>query len=82
LALPRYLTGCCTPFHSDRSKIMSNLPPTPLGTSKNYMIAIGVALLLGAAEYFAIWRHDEHAKAVAAAAATSSQKAPVATTQP
>ena len=55
---------------------MSNLPPTPLGTSKNYLIAMGVALLLGAFEYLGIWRHEQHAKAVAAAAAAAAAAKP------
>lgn len=54
---------------------MSNLPPSPLGTSKNYLIAIGVALLLGGFEFFGIWRHEERAKAEAAAAATAAATA-------
>ncbi|PYF10684.1 hypothetical protein C8J30_104163 [Rhodobacter viridis] len=61
---------------------MSNLPPTPLGTSKNYLIAMGVALLLGGFEYLGIWRHEERAKALAAAAAASAaaKPAPAAST--
>ena len=54
---------------------MSNLPPSPPGTSKNYLIAIGVALWLGGFEFFGIWRHGERAKAEAAAAATAAATA-------
>ena len=63
---------------------MSNLPPSPLGTSKNYLIAIGVALLLGGFEFFGIWRHEERAKAeaAAAAAAAATAKPAPATTAP
>ncbi|WP_444452405.1 hypothetical protein ACTTAI_15455 [Rhodobacter capsulatus] len=61
---------------------MSNLPPTPLGTSKNYLIAMGIALLLGGFEFLGIWRHEERAKAqaAAAAAAAAAKPAPAAST--
>lgn len=61
---------------------MSNLPPSPLGASKNYLIAIGIALALGGFEFFGIWRHEERAKAqaaAAAAAAATAKPAPAAT---
>lgn len=54
---------------------MSNLPPSPLGASKNYLIAIGIALALGGFEFFGIWRHEERAKAQAAAAAAAAATA-------
>jgi hypothetical protein len=55
-----------------RSKIVSNLPPTPLGTSKNYLIAVGIALVLGGFEFLAIWRHEQRARDLAAAATTAA----------
>ena len=63
---------------------MSNLPPSPLGASKNYLIAIGIALALGGFEFFGIWRHEERAKAeaAAAAAAAATAKPAPATTAP
>lgn len=61
---------------------MSNLPPSPLGTSKNYLIAIGIALALGGFEFFGIWRHEERAKAQAAAAAAATAKPAPAPTAP